>query len=230
MIDLTRTSAVVSSRQARGAPTMADGRREHERMANPPVDPNDPLSIYWNKTVGELADVENTRVSPEEAERHTIFSLLVMALVSDAFNGNKKGATGTYPGRVSQLVEPGRCKGDRFGDRYFGHNIACIAVDGRGEIIDFEFNHNELYNSSAEHAEARLVRRIFNLNQSFDHWQTVDPADHRRRLRHPAERGHALHVARILRAMLGHHDAREREERRLPAVGPGPIPDRRPHV
>ena len=48
-------------------------------------------------------------------------------------------------------------------------------MDGRGEIIDFEFNHNELYNSSAEHAEARLVRRIFNVNQIFDHWETIDP-------------------------------------------------------
>ena len=55
---------------------------------------------------------------------------------------------------------------------YFGHNIACIAVDENGEIIDFDFNHNELYNSSAEHAEARLVRRIFSLNQAYDHWQT----------------------------------------------------------
>src|SRR5262249_60859373 len=36
-------------------------------------------------------------------------------------------------------------------DRYVGHNIACIAVDGNGEIIDFDFNHNHFFRSSAEH-------------------------------------------------------------------------------
>jgi tRNA(Arg) A34 adenosine deaminase TadA len=44
-----------------------------------------------------------------------------------------------------------------------------------GEIIDFEFNHNDIFSSSAEHAEARLVRRIFNLNQIYDNWETHKP-------------------------------------------------------
>ena len=66
--------------------------------------------------------------------------------------------------------------GDGQGDRYLGHNIACIAVDENGSILDFDFNHNELFNSSAEHAEASLVRRLFSLNQSYNDWQTVDPA------------------------------------------------------
>lgn len=143
----------------------------------PPTDPKDPLTEYWSHAVSDLATVENSAISPPEAERHTIFSRLSMALVADAFNGNKRGATGEYPWREGQKVEEGRYRGDRLGDRYFGHNIACLAVDGRGEIIDFDFNHNELYNSSAEHAEARLVRRIFNLNQGFDHWETIDPGD-----------------------------------------------------
>ncbi len=59
-----------------------------------------------------------------------------------------------------------RYAGDGQGDRYLGHNIACIAVDENGSILDFDFNHNELFNSSAEHAEARLVRRLFSLNQA----------------------------------------------------------------
>lgn len=62
------------------------------------------------------------------------------------------------------------------GGRYLGHNIGCLAVDARGAIIDFDFNHNDLFSSSAEHAEARLIRRIFNLNQNYDRWQTVDPS------------------------------------------------------
>ena len=45
---------------------------------------------------------------------------------------------------------------------YRGHNIAALAVGPTGKIIDFEFNHNKL-NSSAEHAEARLVKRVYEL-------------------------------------------------------------------
>jgi len=57
-------------------------------------------------------------------------------------------------------------------DRYLGHNIACVAVDGNGEVIDFDFNHNNVFRSSAEHAEARMVRRLFSLAQIFDKWRT----------------------------------------------------------
>jgi tRNA(Arg) A34 adenosine deaminase TadA len=57
-------------------------------------------------------------------------------------------------------------------DRYLGHNIACLAVDGNGDIIDFEFNHNDFFRSSAEHAESRMVRRLFSLTDIFDGWRT----------------------------------------------------------
>jgi tRNA(Arg) A34 adenosine deaminase TadA len=57
-------------------------------------------------------------------------------------------------------------------DRYLGHNIACIAVDGNGRIIDFDFNHNAFFRSSAEHAESRLVRRLFSLTDIYDSWKT----------------------------------------------------------
>ena len=57
-------------------------------------------------------------------------------------------------------------------DRYLGHNIACIAVDGNGDIIDFDFNHNDFFRSSAEHAESRMVRRLFSLTDMFDGWKT----------------------------------------------------------
>lgn len=138
---------------------------------NPPTDPNDPLTYYWRRPVEDVATVSNTPIIDPEAERHEIFSWLVMALVSDAFNGNKHGATGIYPWRGNQMIGPGRYEGGS----YLGHNIACIAVDARGVIIDFDFNHNEIFNSSVEHAEARLIRRIFNLNQNYDHWDTIDP-------------------------------------------------------
>jgi tRNA(Arg) A34 adenosine deaminase TadA len=136
----------------------------------PPSDPNDPLYFYWHRHVSQLATVQNCAISDDYAYRHRVFSLLAMALIYDAWNGNKSGQWGDYPFRAKQQISPGLYAGDR----YFGHNIACLAVDGNGEIMDFEFNHNNLFNSSAEHAEARLVRRIFSLNQIFDHWQTRD--------------------------------------------------------
>jgi tRNA(Arg) A34 adenosine deaminase TadA len=61
------------------------------------------------------------------------------------------------------------------GGSYLGHNIAAIAVDARGRVIDFDFNHNELFNSSVEHAESRLLRRLFSLTQLFESWE---PARH----------------------------------------------------
>ena len=78
-----------------------------------------------------------------------------------------------------------RYRGDYFGsgydrnriewDRYIGHNIACLAVDGDGQIIDFDFNHNDIFRSSAEHAEARLVRRLFSLTDIANSWKVGQP-------------------------------------------------------
>jgi tRNA(Arg) A34 adenosine deaminase TadA len=36
-----------------------------------------------------------------------------------------------------------------------------LELELKGEILGFDFNHNEIFNSSAEHAEARLLRRLF---------------------------------------------------------------------
>ena len=41
-------------------------------------------------------------------------------------------------------------------------------------MIDFDFNHNEILQSSVEHAESRLVRRVFGLTQLFDGWAMSD--------------------------------------------------------
>jgi tRNA(Arg) A34 adenosine deaminase TadA len=54
--------------------------------------------------------------------------------------------------------------------QYLGHNIAAFATDRDGYIIDFDFNHNEIFNSSVEHAEARLLNRLFKLTNIHDAW------------------------------------------------------------
>jgi tRNA(Arg) A34 adenosine deaminase TadA len=143
----------------------------------PTLEPNDPLAAYWARPVEDLASVDLAPPSPDEAERHRIYSLLTMAIVHGFWNGNKNGATGEYPQRQTQLEAPNHYRGDRRGDRYLGHNIACIAVDEKGYVIDFEFNHNEIFNSSAEHAEARLIRRVFSLNQINNGWDVATPED-----------------------------------------------------
>jgi hypothetical protein len=87
-------------------------------------------------------------------ERHRIYCHLLMKLIARFWNGNKRGPLGTYPLRaqqkdLTQLPQAvPRYSGDiadnsdglRINwDRYLGHNIACLAVDGNGEIIDFDF-------------------------------------------------------------------------------------------
>lgn len=134
------------------------------------------LEANWELKLGEILTKDaKISLSDEEQERHRIYSLLAMSLVSSRFNGNKRGESGTYPLRSKQLVAPpreGSLEGRYSGGNYYGHNIAALAVDGNGDIIDFDFNHNELFNSSVEHAESRLVRRIFSLTQIYDGWRT----------------------------------------------------------
>lgn len=44
---------------------------------------------------------------------------------------------------------------------YVGHNIASLAVNEFGEIVHSAFNHNSLFCSTTEHAEARLVDQLY---------------------------------------------------------------------
>jgi tRNA(Arg) A34 adenosine deaminase TadA len=154
------------------------------------IHPEDPLAQYWQKSVSHLIEVN---LPPELStdvvkERHRIFSLLLMALIVRFWNGNSNGPLGIYPQREGQKTaaqDPHanyfRYHGDMnesddpqriSWDRYIGHNIACLAVDGKGEVIDFEFNHNNFFRSSAEHAESRMVRRLFSLADVIDNWKT----------------------------------------------------------
>lgn len=116
-----------------------------------------------------VKDIEVTD-SPENNERHYIYSLLLMAITYHYWNGNKEGHSGNYPLNPNKGEFP---DSKYFDSDYLGHNIAAIAVDGDGSIIDFEFNHNEIYNSSVEHAESRMIRRVFSLAQINDTWNVV---------------------------------------------------------
>lgn len=137
------------------------------------MDASEPLAQYWEKPVSQLCALAETPISPQEQERQRIYCLLLMSLISYFWNGNKHGEEGTYPWRAKQR----RADGLYRGGQYLGHNIACLAVDGDGLIIDFDFNHNEIFSSSVEHAESRLVRRIFSLTQLYDDRLVRHPND-----------------------------------------------------
>ncbi|HWB05107.1 MAG TPA: deaminase [Verrucomicrobiales bacterium] len=129
------------------------------------------LENYWNEKVSRLATLTPKPISDALKERHRLYSLGLMAITHHYWNGLKKGRDGEYPWNPN----PATAGGAYLRDDYRGHNIAAYAVDRRGFIIDFEFNHNKLLNSSAEHAEARLVRRIYGLTQISDSWDVNSP-------------------------------------------------------
>ena len=137
------------------------------------LNPNAPIARNWDKPLYTVATVPALNLVPEMKERHRIFSLLLFALMRRFFNGNKAGSRGVYPWREKQREDDGRYAGTD----YLGHNIGAVAVDGTGDVIDFDFNHNQVFGSSAEHAEARLVRRVFSLSQIYDGWETRGPND-----------------------------------------------------
>lgn len=127
---------------------------------------NPRLRRYWEEPVKKLVELVEPTLEDADRERHRLYALGLMSIVHHYWCGNKNGLSGTYPLNPT----PDAKDGPWLGREYRGHNIAAIAVDADGDVIDFEFNHNELYDSSAEHAEARLVRRIFSLGHVSDGW------------------------------------------------------------
>ncbi|MFM9969474.1 MAG: deaminase [Burkholderiales bacterium] len=137
------------------------------------------LDEYLNKPVSDLVAESPRAIPDEEKERHEIYSLLLMSMVAFNWNANKRGIDdalkpspikdyGPNPllSTTAKPIQRGKSlKGD-----YLGHNIAAFAVDRDGLVIDFDFNHNEVFNSSTQHAEARLLNRVFSLNQINDSW------------------------------------------------------------
>ena len=192
---LNRRDFIVTTAGATGALASATSIAVAQQAdpLDPGFDQQDPLKHYWTKPLGEIVHVDYDKDAkdlqrPESQERHRIYSYLLMKLIHRFWNGNKNGPIGSYPQRGHQLDAAGsnRYRGDInersdkshiSWDRYLGHNIACIAVDGLGHIIDFDFNHNAFFRSSAEHAESRLVRRLFSLTDIFDSWKTGPHVD-----------------------------------------------------
>lgn len=130
------------------------------------------LVPFWDGTLATFASLDPPALDAGMKERHRAYSLLLMAIMSARWNGNKYGEVGDYGAwRTDQLLTTG-ADGTKVyaGGSYLGHNIAAIAVDATGRVIDFEFNHNDLFDSSVEHAESRLVRRVFALNQVYSPW------------------------------------------------------------
>jgi tRNA(Arg) A34 adenosine deaminase TadA len=135
---------------------------------------NERLKYYLDKPVRELIALDAKPLSAGQKERHRLYSLALMALVHHYWNGNKYGRNGEYPWNEPDDAEDG----EYLNRDYLGHNIAAIAVDGDGRVIDFDFNHNKIFNSSVEHAEARLVRRVYGLAQVQDTWNMNDYSLH----------------------------------------------------
>jgi tRNA(Arg) A34 adenosine deaminase TadA len=132
--------------------------------------PDSNLDAWRGRLVGELVRCEPPAVSPEEAERHAMYAHGLLAIAHHYWNGNKYGRHLRYP--LNTVVDPTAERGAA-GGTYLGHNIAALAVDADGRVIDFDFNHNEVFNSSVEHAESRLLRRLFSLTQIQDTWKTA---------------------------------------------------------
>jgi tRNA(Arg) A34 adenosine deaminase TadA len=193
--DFIASSTAVAGAATALATTALTSAEAQSLLAPPPgFDAQKPLIDNWNRQLGDLVDVSvNLKKDAPELghdavkERHRIYCYLLMKLIVRFWNGNKRGPLGTYPMRQQQIDraqvpdKPARYRGEMMAnpgglrvnwDRYLGHNIACLAVDGNGDIIDFDFNHNDFFRSSAEHAESRMVRRLFSLTDVFDGWKT----------------------------------------------------------
>ena len=196
---VNRRDFIVTTAGVAGAASALAAGTSALAQTDPPkgFDAQPPFKENWIKPLSQVVDVNFDTDAGElkqEAvrERHRIYCHLLMKLITRFWNGNKRGPLGSYPLRAAQ-IEPIQSNGagqptQRYSgdvvkdpdpsvprvswDRYLGHNIACIAVDGNGEIIDFDFNHNDLFRSTAEHAESRMVRRLFSLTDIFDSWKT----------------------------------------------------------
>jgi tRNA(Arg) A34 adenosine deaminase TadA len=170
-IAVNSNGTVALPRRNRRQPVETFQIAHQELLGSPaPVTANPQLEHYWNLPVSKLCELEEpAKPRPEEKERHRLYSYLLMAIVHYYWNGYKRGRRGAYPWNDAPAADdPSYLDGE-----YRGHNIAALAVDGTGRILDLDFNHNTLFNSSAEHAEARLVRRLYSLAQIGDAWSAA---------------------------------------------------------
>lgn len=173
------TSMMGGSLAAAAAAGLPAAEAQAESLPPEGLSADDAMAHYWNKPLSELVDIGPYSATPAEMERHRVYANLVLALLHGYFNGNKDGETGEYPWQPSQRIAGTGTQSLYAGGRYLGHNICCIAVDGDGDIIDFDFNHNSIFNSSVEHAEARLIKRIFSLADIHQDWDSALGTDDR---------------------------------------------------
>jgi tRNA(Arg) A34 adenosine deaminase TadA len=156
--------------------TFEKGFRRVTGSPAPPIN-NPQLAKYWNLPVSDLCQVtdpppDQSAEWPQWQERHRLYMYLLLSLGWFYWCGYKDGRDGTYPWNdVPQPSDPVWMSMD-----YRGHNIVAVAADQQGRIVDFDFNHNTIFNSSAEHAEARLVRRLYSLASVGAAWAPTDPA------------------------------------------------------
>lgn len=138
-----------------------------------PARPTPPgLAKYWQRPLREFVTLPAHPIEDGLRERHALYSLLTLAVLASQWNGNKYGSPGDYGSWRRNQLAPGVPPelGVYGGGTYLGHNIAAIAVDARGRVVDFDFNHNQIFNSSVEHAESRLLRRLFSLSLISESW------------------------------------------------------------
>jgi tRNA(Arg) A34 adenosine deaminase TadA len=199
---IVTTAGMAGAATALASGTSAQAQAQTQALPPQGFEAHETLRRNWAQPLQNVVDLnlnpdfaKDTEALQQEGvkERHRIYCYLLMKLIHRFWNGNKKGPLGTYPLRVEQkdvAQTPQRYRGDMLDkpdgirvnwDRYLGHNIACIAVDGNGEIMDFDFNHNDFFRSTSEHAESRMVRRLFSLTDIFDSWRTGQRTDDDRR-------------------------------------------------
>ena len=99
--------------------------------------------------------LEPPTLSPEQKEKHEIFMLLTLALVSDHWCVRTSSSKDTQAYRDAFPDQ-------KFSD-YVGHNIGALLVNADDEIVTYSFNCNYLFNDSTEHAETRLVRKALRI-------------------------------------------------------------------
>lgn len=138
----------------------------------------DNITPFLDKKLRDLVQPTGRVLEEAHQERHRIYASALADLTRHYWCGNKYGLAGTYPQNPDASTWQGHCP--YLGNEYRGHNIAALAVDHDGYIIDFDFNHNALFDASTEHAEARLIKRVFSLTQLQDSWNVAsadNPAD-----------------------------------------------------
>lgn len=147
------------------------------------LDASSPVLECWDDKLSEVVDVDPFELiddlgRPEVKERLRIFSFLLIGLVSRFWNGNKFLDNNTTQNDHT-------FKENRGGGTYPGHNVACLAVGRDSRIITYEFHHHDFAGSLVEHAEARIIRRLFDLRVPLYDWRSgreINQAERRRQL------------------------------------------------